>query len=341
MFISRYVAISAVSALLLSACSFSGQPTPATSVTNSARSAPMLADASKAAQHLYVGNASTITVYGLTSPSVVRTISKVSPTSIVFDKTGTMYVANSVGGTQGSVSIYAPQATKPALVITDDVHYPNSLVVNDKGRLFVSDYYSKDYAYAPGKTTPLYAISGLLFSVALALDDSGNLYVAQNQGPYGGGGGRVQVFAQSNGAFKYTIKGTIEEPEAIALDASGNLFVANDGFVTAYQKGTDTLMRTLKGGLKAPHAMAFDKSGQLYVADDAGNAVFVYSTKGTKPVLTITKGVKAPVALAFDAAGNLYVANATNVTEYAPGTASPVRTFSSGVTRPTTIAVGP
>ena len=340
-FAGRYVAVlAALGASFLAACSFSGKPTPATPATNDARSASQPSEARAARQHLYVANVSTITVYGLDSPSVVRTISGVTPTSIAFDSLGKLYVANAVGAQQGTVAVYDKEASSPRYQITTGIRFPNSLVLNAARDLFVSNYYGTDYAYAPGKTTALYSMSNL-FSVALALDTKGRLYVAQNQGPYGGGGGRVQIHEQSTGKLLYTIKGTIQEPEAIALDASNNLYVANDGNVTVYGAGGTNLIRTLKGSLKAPHALAFDKSGKLYVADDAASTVTVYAPGRTKVVKTITKGLLRPAALAFDSAGNLYVANQSSVTEYAPSTLALERTFTQGVKRPMTLAVGP
>jgi hypothetical protein len=333
----RYVAVSAaVSALLLAACSFTGQPTPATPA-DYARSAPQ---GSVPAQHLYVANLKSITVYGLDSPSLVRTISKVSPTAIAFDRIGKLYVANAVGGQgQGTVAVYAVGASSPQYVITAGVHYPNAIMLNDSRDLFVSNYFDTDYVYKPGKTATLYTFKNL-FSMAFAADTLGNFYVAANEETYGGGGGRVQIRAQSNGRLLYTITSHIEEPEAIALDTSNNLYVANEANVTVYAPGGKTVIRTIKG-LTAPHALAFDQAGQLYVADDAANKVTVYATGKRKLVATIKEGVLKPVALAFDAAGNLYVANESSVTEYAPGTLALERTFTKGVSRPVRLAIGP
>ncbi len=339
-FAGRHVAVpAALSALLLAACSFSGQPSPATPATTYARSAPQQFLPRVKAEHLYVANVSSITVYGLDSPSLVRTISKISPTAIAFDRIGKLYVASAVGGQQGTVAVYLKDGSSPQYVLSAGIHFPNYLILNSSRELFVSNYYGADYVYEAGKQHPLYTFKNL-FSVALALDTLGHLYVAGNEGPYGGGGGRVQIHAQSNGKLLYAVTSHIEEPEAIALDASNNLYVANEANVTVYAPGGKSVIRTIKG-LMAPHALAFDASGRLYVADSVGNTVNVYASEKRRLVATIKQGVVRPVALAFDAAGNLYVANESSVTEYAPGTLALERTFTKGVTRPMTIAIGP
>jgi len=297
---------------------------------------------SGAGQHLYVVNASTVTAYDFNRASPIRTISNASPTAIAFGQQGEIYVASAVGGKQGSVSVYAPGASSPSYRIVDGIHFPNSLAVDGGGNLFVSNYYGTDYAYGPGKKTPTYTMDNL-FSVALAFDGAGNLYVAQNQGPYGGGGGRVQVHGPVSEKLPllYTITSRIEEPEAIAIDVSNNLYVANDGDVTEYASGAASVVREISRGLKSPHALAIDKSGRLYVADDVEGAIRVYLPGATTSAKSITKGVRQPVAMAFDAAGNLFVANESSVTVYAADTLALVRTFTRGINRPRTLAIGP
>ena len=59
-------------------------------------------------------------------------------------------------------------------------------------------------------------------------------------------------------------------PDALAFDASGNLFVANSGndTVSEFAPGSTTPTATLSG-LNRPIALAFDASGNLFVANDS------------------------------------------------------------------------
>jgi sugar lactone lactonase YvrE len=332
------VSSAALSALLLSACSAPGGP-PATPFTASSAANSVQAAATK---HLYVVNESAVTVYALGSTALVREISKISPTAIAFDKSGRLYVANvaSVPKNQfGDVEIFPPQSSVPKIQITSGIHFPNALALNGSGDIFVSNYYKQDSVYAPGGASLRYQIPNL-FSIALTLDKSGNLYIAENQGPYGGGGGRVQVYAQSTGKLLRGITAGIDEPIALALDRSNNLYVANAGNVTVYAPGSGTVLRTITG-LRAPHALAFDGSGNLHVADDVASTVTVYAPGSTKPSRTIRTGVNRPMALAFDAAGNLFVGNKSSVTVYAAHTYALQRTITSGVKLPVALVFGP
>src|SRR5579862_3555261 len=143
-------------------------------------------------------------------------------------------------------------------------------------------------------------------------------------------------------------------PRALAFDASGNLYVANnphsDGegnTVTVYAPGSTTAMQTISQGLFDPTAIAVDASGNLYVANRGAWTVTVYAPGSTSVLRTISysDGISYPVALAFDGAGNLYVANqyeepdgSVSVTVYAPGGTSPLRKISQGMDRPQALA---
>ena len=100
--------------------------------------------------------------------------------------------------------------------------------------------------------------------------------------------------------------------------------------------------------MENPKALAFDASGQLYVANvppdpsDPGS-VSVFNADTGKLVRTITDGIYEPDSFAFDGSGNLYVANSFSsaVTVYAPGASSPFETITDGVSNPFAIALGP
>ena len=60
------------------------------------------------------------------------------------------------------------------------------------------------------------------------------------------------------------------EPQALALDSSGNLYVANElnNTVTAFAAGSTVVRAMYSAGLYDPIALAFDASGNLYVASE-------------------------------------------------------------------------
>ena len=181
----------------------------------------------------------------------------------------------------------------------------------------------------------------------LALDPAGNLYVADF------GNDRVRRITP-DGTIQ-TIAGTgqrasspdgagpldtsLLSPRNVAMDAAGNLYIAEFEGHRVRRFGTDGKLATVAGTgeagfsgdggkatlaqLKHPAGMTFDRAGALYVADSDNNVVrkvFADGTIGTvvgtapgtvigSPAGTV---LSAPVALAMDASGTLFVADSGN-----------------------------
>jgi lactonase family protein with 7-bladed beta-propeller/NHL repeat-containing protein len=123
-------------------------------------------------------------------------------------------------------------------------------------------------------------------------------------------------------------------PAGIALDATGQLYVANQGnAITLYPPGATgnaPPAATLAGsstGLNGPADIALGPAGQLYVTNALGNSITTYApgaTGNAAPTNTIAgsnTGLNGPQGIALDAVGRLYVANqfGNSITVYAPG----------------------
>jgi len=111
-------------------------------------------------------------------------------------------------------------------------------------------------------------------------------------------------------------------PYGIALDAKGNLYVANNGGnnILVYSPTyTQVKAKTITQGVDTPIAVAFDPYGNLWVANDAQVSTITEYTGGKQNTKATINGVVDPQAMAFDGTGNLWVNNqGTNVTIYAP-----------------------
>lgn len=143
----------------------------------------------------------------------------------------------------------------------------------------------------------------------------------------------------------------LDGPAAMAFDASGNLYVANEkgNSVTVYDRnaaGNAPPIRTLAGrstGLSGPSALAIDqRTGLLYVANSSsGNgAITAYelTQSGNAAPEVVIKGSETgldrPVGVAVDGAGFIYVSNFPYpggfFTVYKPGSngnAAPIQTI--------------
>ena len=109
-------------------------------------------------------------------------------------------------------------------------------------------------------------------------------------------------------------------PDAIVVDSSGNVWVANFGSDTVSEIiGSTGTVRTIAVGTN-PRAMAVDPSGNVWVANHAsgscnGNVCFTISEiNGATGTVsrTITVG-EAPQAIAADSSGNIWVASGAGI----------------------------
>jgi streptogramin lyase len=106
---------------------------------------------------------------------------------------------------------------------------------------------------------------------------------------------------------------TLSTPYAIAIDAAGNVWVANESgsTVTEFSTTGGVLATPAAAGLIGAQGIALDRSGNVWVANTAGNSVIEFtaaSNFATSSSYT-AGGIYAPSAIAVDSAGTAWVAN--------------------------------
>jgi uncharacterized protein (TIGR03437 family) len=171
--------------------------------------------------------------------------------------------------------------------------------------------------------------SQLNFPTGIAVDKSGNLYIADglNNRVRKVSGGVISTVA-GNGTAGYTgdkgpaTSAELNNPTAVALDSSGNLYIADSannvvrmvsssGTITTFA-GDNTVgysgdMALATGAqLSNPVGVVADSAGNVYIAD-AGNNVIRQVYSGN--IVTYVEGFTQPDAVAVDSAGNIYVAD--------------------------------
>ncbi|HEY3834931.1 MAG TPA: Ig-like domain repeat protein [Bryobacteraceae bacterium] len=222
-----------------------------------------------------------------------------------------------------------------AILITDDNGNTTSTLVSGIGT-------GSGITVDPGTAQ---AIGTSTSAGGIAVDGTGDVFVADP------GDGTVKEYAVGGGAA-VSLGSNLSTPVSVALDASGDLYILNQG--TTANSGsvvevpsvagvlTTALQKTLLLDLDSPSDLVLDGSGNLYITNTGANDVIQASSatleSGDAALVTLGYGLNAPTGIALDSSGNVYVADTGNnrVVEIADGSLTVV---GNGTTAPTGVAV--
>ena len=202
----------------------------------------------------------------------------------------------------------------------------------------------------------------------VAVDASGNLYIADTGNnrirkisPNGiittVAGNGIAGFSGDNGPAS---QAQLNQPEGVAVDASGNIYIADTDNDRIREVSPDGMIVTIAGDagfsgdggpasqaqLNHPEGVAVDASGNLYIADTGNNRIRKISPNG---IITTVAGngtpaiLNAPTGIAVGASGNLYIADTGNNRILVVDPSGRITTLVSanGLNRPAGIAVNP
>jgi len=259
----------------------------------------------------------------------------------------------------GGVREYAPPGSTTSAQST--LREPSSMT--PRSMLYVAGFLEStvtEYsAGAYGNAAPIRVISGLHTGlskpVGVALNSSGELYVANSSYPVS-----ITVYARgAAGDAKplRTISGVhtgLTQPEWLTLDDTGRIYVGDIGappigshgsvrIFDADARGDVAPIAVIAGSrtrIVSPAGIAIARNGEIVVASGtvagANSAVLTFASgaRGDVPPIRVLSGTKTqlggPLGIALDRYQHLFVANFsdTSVTEYtqkAAGDSSPIR----------------
>ena len=288
------------------------------------------------------------------------------PSGIGFDPSGNLYVCDwgnnrirkiTPGGTVSTFAGSGSYGRTNGTGTAASFGYPQGIVSDPAGNLYVADSGNgmirkispagavTTFAGAGGGGSADGPAATAMFSLplALAFDGGGNLYVADTWNylirkitP----GGTVSTLASTGGGGYVDATGDAArfmDPQGAAVDASGNVYVADSGNHRIRKITPSGVVSTFAGSgvagsangvaaaaqFNVPAGIAFDGSGSAYVADQSNHAIRKISAAGTVSLLAggswgNADGTGAaakfsfPSGVAVDAAGNVYVCDEDN-----------------------------
>ncbi len=353
----------------------SGSPTPTFQWRKDGADIAGATGASYSIASVAAGNAGSYTVVAansagsVTSSAAVLTVSAAPSAPVI----ATQPVSQSVGSNQaavfsvaagGTVSSYQWQRKPAGSSTWEDLNEGGSyrgvetanLTISSTTAAMSGDQFRCVTTNSVGTTTTnvttltVAAAAALLqYPAGIGRDSSGNLYVADassNTILKITSAGVVTTFAGSSGsAGSQDGAGTsarFNQPGGVAVDASGNVYVADTGNATVRMITRDGVVATLAGSAASrgsrdgtgtaalfsqPTGIAVDAVGNVYVADSVNATVRKITQVGAVTTLAGSPGVRGeadgdgaaarfnfPSGVAVDAAGNIYVADTYNAT---------------------------
>jgi sugar lactone lactonase YvrE len=271
---------------------------------------------------------------------------------LAIDKNGNLYVADSDNllirkvTPQGVVTTLAgsgKSGNKDGSATTASFELPTEIAVDQQGNVFVSDLGSIRKITPDGTVSTIVThlnVGNVLFGSSLAVtgitvDAADNLYITDVANQFIGKVTPDGTVTAISGIQPLSGNGTItptafRNPNSIALDKSGNLFITDGTIwkVTLPNTVSQYAISGPNGGFTDPRGLAFDSSGNLYVADTDVGLIKKVATDGTittfaggNDVATGSNGPvgKAsflfPIGIVVDSSGNIFVADDTQIRE--------------------------
>ena len=300
-----------------------------------------------------------------------------SPSGVALDGSGNLYIADTsnyrvrkVDAMTGNISTVAGTGTggfggDGGAAASATLSFPYGVALDSSGNLYIADSFDNRIRRVDATTGNISTVAGTGTSSfsgdggaaasatlnsprGVALDSSGNLYIAD------GGNQRIRRVDAATGNIS-TVAGTgtfgpigdggaatsasLSSPSGVALDGSGNLYIADalDFRIRRVDATTGNISTVAGTGggfggdggaataarLWVPEGVALDGSGNLYIADTGNHRVRKVDTSGN---ISTTAGAGAsgdggaaasatlsnPHGVALDGAGNLYIADRLN-----------------------------
>jgi trimeric autotransporter adhesin len=304
-----------------------------------------------------------------------------NPSGVSVDASGNMYIAHSnrirmVTKTTGIITTVAGDGTygysgDGGLATSATLKNPYGVAVDASGNIYIADLGSNRIRLVTKTTGIITTVAGdgtrgysgdgglatsatLENPYAVAVDASGNIYIADS------GSNRIRMVTKTtgiittvagDGTYGYSGDGglatsaTMRKPRSVAVDASGNIFFA-DNYNHRIRLVTKTtgIITTVAGDvasgysgdgglatsatLNYPYCVAVDASGNIYIADNYNHRIRLV-TKTTGIITTVagdwTRGYSGdgglatsatlnyPYGVAVGASGNIYIAESNRI----------------------------
>jgi uncharacterized protein (TIGR03437 family) len=232
--------------------------------------------------------------------------------------------------------------------VGSQLNYPTGIAIDKSGNIYIADGLNNRVRKVSGGVISTVAGNGtagytgdkgaatsaeLNNPIGLALDSSGNLYIADsanNVVRMVSSSGTITTFAGNNtagysGDSALATGAQLFNPVGVAADSAGNVYIADTGNNVIRQVYKGNIV-TYALGFAHPDGVAVDAAGNIYVADTQGRRIVEYSAGGVYTTIAgngygefsgdngpgPNAALYDPMGLALDSSGNVYIADTFN-----------------------------
>ena len=240
------------------------------------------------------------------------------------DAAGNLYIADTGVHSDGNRNVLKISPNGTQTTIGSGLAYPQGIAVDGAGAVFVADNDLNQVIKIPSGCTSsacqqviptpqcVVGASGVCAQQGVAVDGMGNVFVASFNG-------EVLEVPANGGAQTVLYNPVGSHPVGIAVDAAGDLFIADVGLKTVVEVPagcTSASCQSLVGsGWNQPNDVAVDAAGDVFVTD-AGQQEVIEVPAGCAVASCQTPLASGIIsaAVAVDATGNVYADNLTTNT---------------------------
>ncbi|MGO9453073.1 MAG: NHL repeat-containing protein [Candidatus Binataceae bacterium] len=254
------------------------------------------------------------------------------PWDVAIDGSGNAWVTNSDGN---SVTELTSIGSLAGNFLGGGFNVPIGVAIDAAGNVWVANRSDNNVIKLTSSGAVLGSFSGggnFNSPYGVAIDASGGVWVTSAGGGAGCSSGAAPcgsvTVLNSNGSLAGNFAGGLNTPVGVAIDAAGNVWVANldggagcssaaapCGSVTKLSPTGATLGNFLGGGdFLNPRSVAIDGAGNAWVPNENGNSVIELTSGGATLDNFAPSGanISSPFYLAIDAAGNVWAPNEDN-----------------------------
>src|ERR1700733_1645570 len=202
------------------------------------------------------------------------------PKDIIVDNSGNIYEANPINNDVVKITpagVFSTITGSPTAMNT-----PDGMAIDAAGNIYVGDQGSDIiYKIAPGATTATVYAKGFTDLYGVTVSSSGQVYASE----YSSSSVANNVYTVTSGSttggttlLYTTTNASGSNFRNLSIDASGNIYVADEGLGTIIElvpgsNAATTTSSIYVTGLTNPRATCFDTNGNTYIANSGGDDI--------------------------------------------------------------------